>query len=397
METPDSLPSSDPATSEQISGQRRRRSSLDAAKRWFGVGATLVSVWTGFYGFLEYQADKQDRKRVVAEELVASRTQQLAGDYQQAWDSLAQAAKAIDADGILVKVFGGLSTDQQQLRTAQEDLAMEWLRSVAHTQSEIADSTIVVLSAGAAHATGPRKADLLAHIGLAYELKHTELAFKAKQGDVITDLHPERFYREAIAADPTNPYANSFLGYDLVAEDPSPDGIAQAMQHFKAALSSSRATGELRKWVRGQQLDSLTRYTNFPAAAAAWWHAVDEMYKGGEPLDKDVLAATRDAYVGDVGNVEEFQKRLDQALTGAPITDHVQLLNMLVRTAPAGYENLPYLKVSLALALEKAGQAAQSLTVWRAARAAGFGDNTYFNKAADAAIARLSAAAPHGS
>jgi hypothetical protein len=388
---------------EHVAKEKRERAALDAAKRWFGIGAAVLSFGSAVYGTLEYQAENRQRAGAVAELLATSRTEQAAGDYPAAWKSMELATRALDA-GLLVKLLGGSSKEQVQVRTSQEDLAMQWLRDTKDGEhwdprentdhySNIADPVLGVLSTGANGASGTRKADLLAHIGLAYDLK---------QDDQVKGLHPDTFYREAVEVDPTNPYANTFWGYWIMGQTHlAPEGVAQAQQRFAAALSSSKVQGLLRQWVRQRQFRSITSirgWWQYAAATGAFWHAVDEMYKGREPFeDRHLLEDMRDQYTG--GGLSDFESNLKGVLTFVPIAEHLELMRMLVgKTDPnaGGLRNSKlYLQVALAMALEKAGKADESLATWRDAKAAldagvpGKGD---FGEPVDTAIKRLSAA-----
>jgi hypothetical protein len=364
------------------------RSKVDALKKWIGLGAAILSLGSAVYGTLEYQAEKRARAGEVTELLTSSRSQQVAGDYAAAWGSLQKAAMRMDA-GLLVKLFGGLSAEQERLRTAQEDLAMDWLREAktkvqeGHSYSEVTDQVLGVLSTGAAQSTGTRKADLLAHVGWAYALK---------ESDAASDLKPERFYREAVAIDPTNPYANTFWAYPMVAETSASDaGIAQVKQRFAAALSSSRASGPLRQWVRENELSSMRLWLNYEAAAAAWWLAVDEMHKAGEPIGEQALGDMRSEYLGNEISVEAFGANLSRVAAVVPIADHVELIGTLLQKLNA--DSRHYLKVILAIALEKAGKPQESLAAWREAKVSDLQpSDEYIGKQVDAAIQRLSTA-----
>jgi hypothetical protein len=362
------------------------RSPLDTLKKWLGLGAAVLSLGSVVYARLEYVAESKEHARATAQLLGISRTQEAAKDYAEAWASLQKAAKGVGSEGLLVKLFGGSGSQQEQVRTAQQDLAMEWLRKLpdlieeGHHFSEVTDQVLGVLSAGLGSATGERKADLLAHIGWAYVLK---------QDDGASDLHPGQFYKNALALDPANPYANTFLGYPIVEESSASDtGIVQSRQRFDAALASSRARGELRQWIREQEIGSLHRWLGYPAAEADFWQVVDQMHKAGEPLGTVALEDMRSEYIGTEVGVDAFTANLAKVQAFVPLADHVELLRMLVLTVDPGARG--YLKVALAIALEKGGKPGESLTAWRDAKAALGGND--LAKQADGAIQRLSAA-----
>ena len=90
-------------------------------------------------------------------------------------------------------------------------------------------------------ARGPRKADLLAHLGWADFLRWRE-------GQ--RQLDPADRYRQALAVDPSNVYAHAMLGHWLLW---SSDSVVDANRHFDAALQSGRE----RPFVRRLQLAGL--------------------------------------------------------------------------------------------------------------------------------------------
>src|SRR5262245_15995053 len=96
--------------------------------KWVGIAGALLSFAGAVYQLLHTQGELRERSRMVNEQVAAGRSQQSAGDYAAAWDSFAKAAAAAQVDGFFAKLLGGLSKPQQEVRTAQEDLAMEWLR-----------------------------------------------------------------------------------------------------------------------------------------------------------------------------------------------------------------------------------------------------------------------------
>jgi hypothetical protein len=346
----------------------------------------VLSLSTAAYESLQVQAERQERAHTGVELLNTSQIEQKAGNLAGgAWTSLQSAVKEIDSQGMLLRLTGGLPAEQARVHTAQQDLAMQWLREAArtvpegHHASEVSDQVIAVLSNAASQATGERKADLQAHIGWAYELKVMDGA----QG-----LQVEQFYRDALALDPTNPYANVFSALPVVEQtSASEEGIAKAKQHYTAALSSGRAQGELRRWIRDQELGSVRTWLSYPAAAAFFWQTVDAMRQAGEPFDEATLADLRSEYLGNEISVAAFGANLTRVLTYVPATSHVALLSRLV-PAQQG-ENQGYLQVCLALALEKTGKPQDALAAWRAAKASPAASN--LGKPLDEAIKRLAA------
>jgi hypothetical protein len=341
-----------------VTTEKKERSKLGVLMKWVGIGAALLSFGSAIYGVLQTQADTAERRRVVTEQLAASHLQQAAGDYSQAWTSLQKAGEAADADGWIAKLFGGLSAQRREVRAAQEDLAMEWLRTAhapeGQTFSETVEKPIEVLSADVTTASGERKADLLAHLGWAYFLK---------QRDGNSQLDPAQLYRDAVAADSMNPYANAFWGHLILWNHGS---LADAQQHFASAYASRRAHAVVRHF----QLAALSNDTSDQTAEAAWWQVVDEMRKAGETLDADTLRRMSSKYYFALNSDADVSR----LLAAIPPADHVELQRLLLQSPDALGSNAIPVKAALAVALEAAGKPDESLATWRDVQASTKGE-----------------------
>jgi hypothetical protein len=360
------------------------RSGFDAAKKWIGISAAVLSLGSGIFGVLRTQATLKEHEGVVTEKLAAARLQEKEGDYEQAWTSYQDAAQAqASAEGPIAKLIGGWSAKRgEEIRSAQEDLAMEWLRNAriaeGHTFSEIADKAVNVLSVGLQSATGARKADMGAHIGWAYFLK-------SRDGN--TQSNPASFYRDAVAVDPTNPYANVFWGHWIITSNGS---LAEAKQHFAAALASGRE----RATVRHLQLKALEWHQSDDDAATAWWQAVDEMHKNSEPIGDDTRHEMGNRYYSALGSEGE----LKHLLAAVPPADQVELARLVLQPSDgkAADDALP-VRATLALALEAAGHGEESLATWRDVQARAHGELSFTLTARmNEAFKRLGAAPAKG-
>jgi tetratricopeptide (TPR) repeat protein len=345
---------------------------IGSLMKWVGIVGGLLSFGGAVYGVLQAQGDLRERARIVDEQYKAGEAQEKAGDYAAAWDSFAQASTVAGTDGFFAKLLGGLSDERQKVRTAQEDLAMEWLRESrapeGHTFAEITDKLVNTLVVGANSASGARKGDLLAHLGWAYFLKQ-------RSGD--SGLQPEKVYREAIAADAANPYANAFWAHWILWNRGS---LQQANEHFAAALSTGRARGVVRHF----QLAALKNAGE--RADGEWVKVVNDMHKTGESLDATTLRDLYNHYYSAVNDDATFKRLLD----AVPPTDHLALENMLLMLAPD--DQLLTLNAALAQTYEALGQNEQALAAWQAVKTKLGGADSRLRPRADAAIKRLTKA-----
>lgn len=165
--------------------------------------------------------------------------------------------------------------DRPALRQAREDCGMRWLREIhvesgKQTFTDIVNRVLPVLAQGAAAASGQRAGDLRAHMGWADFLRTREGAIR---------LDPVAHYRQALAADPANVYAHAMWGHHVMVKR---EPIADAKQHFAAALASGRETA----YVRSLQFAGLLYYQEQAGQIEAA-HAANDMRQRGETLPDD--------------------------------------------------------------------------------------------------------------
>lgn len=338
--------------------------------KWIGIVGALLSFAGTIYGLLQAEGELRERSRVVNERLAAAHSQQSAADFAAAWDNLAKAAAAAQADGFFAKLLGSLSEQQRKIRTAQEDLAMEWLRDShepeGHSFAEITDKLVDTLAVGSTGASGSRKADLLAHLGWAYFLKR-------RSEDFI--VRPEKLYQEAVAADASNPYANAFWGHWILWNHGSMD---DAKRHFRVALNSNRAHQNVRTF-------QLAALQNVGAEAEGEWiSVVNEMRKAQEPLDAGTLQRLYDCYYFALNDNDQRQR----LFAAVPPAEHLELQRRLLALNGADHK-LP-LDAIMALTYEASGELEQALSAWRAVKTDLGGAQSTLSPRADAAIKRLS-------
>jgi hypothetical protein len=166
-----------------------------------------------------------------------------------------------------------LAPASEQVRQAQEDIAMDWIRNVRveSGKSSFGDAikpALAVVDASLHSATGARRADLLAHSGWAAFLMWR---------DGNRRLDPAEWYREALAADPGNPYANAMLAHWILERE---DDAPRAATLFETALRGGRALEAIRtlQWAAYGN-------ANTPAADVERVRLADAMRRNGETLN----------------------------------------------------------------------------------------------------------------
>ena len=341
--------------------------------KWIGIATAVLSLGSAIYGALHAESDLRDRRRTVNEELATGRSQLSVGDYAAAWDSMQRASTTADADGVFAKLLGGLSKEQRTVLVAQQDLAMQWVRQAqapeGHTFSEIADKVGGVLAAGANESTGERKADLLAHQGLAYFLK---------QRDGDSGVRPETLYKAGVAADPKNPYANAFWGLQIVWTN---GPLAEAQERFTAALASNRARDVVRRFQLSAYADS-----HADDADVEWWRAVESMHEDGETIDEKDLVRMQDDYYRALTEPAYYT----QLTMVVPPAEHLKLLEMLLKSRNLSESGKVTVLATKATLLEASDQKDVALVTWRELQAITRTNPNYtVSPRVDAAIKRL--------
>jgi hypothetical protein len=352
-------------------------STAETVMRWVTRGTAVLALVFAVQQVMKTVADVRDRRRQV-EELVASEAiQRKNADYEHAWASLDQAVAVAESGGLLAKLTGQLSTEARELRVAQENLAMAWLDNLVvgsgHTFTEVVDRVSPVMARGAAMAGGPRKADLLAHLGYATFLR-------SRDGQPSGD--PESQYREALALDPGNPYAHAYLGHWLLWKGASLD---QGRAEFIAALGAGRA----KDFVRVLQLAALkNRHED-----ATYVAVVNDMRKQKEPVDPATRADLGQIY-GPICGYREDRAGLQSLLAVTPAAEQAATVKLFLADEPRQEAaQRATREACLATLYEEAGDRAAALDAWGTVRRdAPAGDPNGLLKRAAAGLAK----APHG-
>ncbi len=129
-----------------------------------------------------------------------------------------------------------LDSEAAEPRLLLEDVAMQWLREVqgdetSKTFGEALKPALAIVDRALPGSSGSRRADLLAHQGWA-----TFLLWR--DGD--RSLRPQDRYREALAIDADNPYANAMLAHWTLWTG---DDVDEAARLFGAALQGQSCRG----------------------------------------------------------------------------------------------------------------------------------------------------------
>ena len=206
------------------------------------VGATAVlSLGVGLQQLGNSISESRSRHQDIEQLMILAKSQESAGDFAAAWDSLDKAAGITGAGG--------------DTQVAQANLAMRWLETRLGPDEERFDANrfLPVLGRAAAAAVGQRRADLLAHVGWAQVLRSDADAFRSQA---------KGYYREALQIDAQNVYANAMQGYwalwsvsgPRVADEPRREQVRlYSRDKFARALD----VGRERDFVRHLQLNGL--------------------------------------------------------------------------------------------------------------------------------------------
>ena len=347
---------------------------LDTPLKWIAAAGALLSVVLGLNQVTRIASENSERQRHVTELRAVAAQQQKNADYPAAWSSLDEAVKAADQGSYFAKLIGRLDSLRSDLRAEQEDLAMAWLRDVAvpsgSTFSSVVDPLVAVATRGVVGSTGPRKADLLAHVGWGYFLK-------SRDGTASGSL--EETYRQALEIDPANPFAHAQWGHWVLWRRGS---FPEASRHFAAAVASGRE----RPHVRRLQLAAMRLYGSLDTERGLL-EAVNDMRTNDEAVDPATRRAVFNLYYSAFNSDEAIQR----VVSLVPPAEHIATIRALFFDDQFDQARAPLRDAVIALLQEAAAMPEDALASWRAVQAAvaNGGDGRVATRAS-AAIARLS-------
>jgi tetratricopeptide (TPR) repeat protein len=329
-------------------GETETSSPFRSAMKWMGIIGAILSFAAGVQQFISQTAETEERERQLVELMTVGEAQMTAKDFPRAWASYESAAELAEQGNFLAKLTRRIGKQRQQVRSAQEDLAMRWLENATVPSgngfASVVDPLLPILHRGVPTATSVRLGDLYAHIGWGYFLKF-------RDGDRMLD--PEPWYLKALAADPQNPYAHVYLGHwQLWNRKP----LEPALREFEAALASKREDA----FVRNLQRSALVNVRSNEAQVEIV-RMVDDMRKKGEPGDAIALREVRSVYANALRDGELMQG----LLKALPAQEHLATAKLAQMGAP----NDTWVRAMEAMLQEAAGARSDALATWRAVRA----------------------------
>ena len=329
-----------------------------------GYATALLTLAFGVSRVWIVVTDYGERQRQVEELLATADVQLIGADYPDAWESVS-AADAIQPS--------------ERVRMRLEDVAMVWLRDLrvpsGQTFSDVVSPLLPVVTRGVTESEGARQADLLAHVGWAN--------FQGSRDGFDSDF--ERYYEEALAIDPGNPFANAFLGHWILWRRGS---AAEATAYFAAGLESGRE----QSFIRQLQLAGLTNVGSIENSVELVRMAVEIVRSDESPPDGFAERSWSSVYRLAWSNSLELVQQ--SVLDAVAPQDHVAVFERLFGPDSAAYrENRWERDLWLAHILERGGAAGRAATLLgQTLRTASSGAalNSAYLEQIDAAIARLS-------
>jgi hypothetical protein len=274
--------------------------SLGRILKWAGAATAVISLILGARQLITIVTDNAQRKRESAEFVALAQQQAARGDFADSWKSLDRAdERARNA-----------TTEEARL-----DIAFRWLQDGRpgpdQPFSRITDAVVPTLDRALLDPDQPRRADVLAHLGWATFLKSRD----SGTGD------PAVLYKQALAIDPTNVYANMMLAHWLSWRGNAPD---DARPYFDAAL----ATGKEHALVRTFQLAALSG-RNDENAEPELMRVANSMRQQNETLDERAARAVHGAYVRRYGpNASRTVREATEVAAADQLATYVWLIAM---------------------------------------------------------------------
>lgn len=304
--------------------RRERSGGGDPSKstilKWIGVATAVISLILGARQLITIAMDRAQRSRESAEFVALARQQAARNEFVEAWRSLDEADKRSRT----------AETDAARL-----DIGFRWLEEGRPGPDQpftrITDAVTPALDRALLDPQHPRRADVLAHLGWATFLR----------GRTTGTGDPAPTYKQALAIDPRNVYANAMYGHWLMWKD---EPLETARPYFDAAL----ATGKERPLVRTLQLAAL-RNRNDNDADTELIRVVDSIRRQNEALD---LAPARSAYLVYVRRYGPRARAKYESDPGLPAADLLATYLWLTRM-PGMYKDNPEVNEQVVMTLNQ--------------------------------------------
>jgi tetratricopeptide (TPR) repeat protein len=244
------------------------RKAWPAVMSWVGGITALIGLFGSLAGGGAWLLNHHRQQTERQSKLALAQAQEKQGEYQASIQTYGDLLKADPLD--------------RPVLDAQLNTAMLWVEdfhvlvgtdeNAAAVAGPALDQIMAILDAGLNRSKGTRAADVQAHIGWAHWLN--QHIAEREFGSIA-----EQNFRAALAADPSNVYANAMLGNWQLQNRAS---LTEAIQHLDIAVS----TGNARPFVRTLQLGGLIDLDE-KGARAEVVKVANDMRKSGEPLDEE--------------------------------------------------------------------------------------------------------------
>jgi hypothetical protein len=239
------------------------------------IGGAVVVIVLGAAGWRWFRSTAPAQSSTAPQETSAENSplQREVDDLVRVATGQHQRRQFVEAMATLDQALA-IDADVTRAKTLQEDVAMQWMRELTVTDGQTFTAAmaqpLAVLDRATPFATGARQGDLLAHLGWGSFLRR-------RDGDRRID--PEGLYRQALAADAMNPFANAMLGHWLLWNDGGGGDLERARSFFRIAADAARATD----FARTLQFAALKNHSTVASRLEAV-RVLDEMRRRGESL-----------------------------------------------------------------------------------------------------------------
>jgi len=234
---------------------------------WVGRTTALIGLFVTLAGGVTWLISHHRRTAERNAKMALAQAQTRQGEYQAAVDTYSAVLKT--------EPLFSPALDQQL------ETAMGWVedfhvvgregQDAASAAGPRIDTILSILDAGLTRSTGTRAADIQAHIGWTHWLN--QHIAEREFGDAAAQN-----LRAALAADPSNVYANAMSGNLLLQKN---GDFNEAIKRLDVAVSSGKA----RPFVRRLQIGGLLSNEE-PGAPAELVKVANDMRKSGEALDE---------------------------------------------------------------------------------------------------------------